>query len=240
MSALTLQTRALFDEVPYQRTFTARVLAVSNLGVALEQTLFYPTGGGQPGDQGHLLLPDGSAAAVLGTQRDPLLRSLIWHQLENPAALQAGVEVQGCLDWERRYQHMRMHTCLHLLCAIIDAPVTGCSIGADKGRLDFDLPESTLDKEQITRSLNELINAALDVRAQELPASEYQRLLELSRTRIPPPVSQGMVRVIDIPGVDLQPCGGTHVRSTQEIGPVICDKIEKKSRYNRRVSLRFA
>ncbi|MDH4585161.1 alanyl-tRNA editing protein [Pseudomonas sp. BN415] len=237
---MTLQTRSLFDESPYQHTFTARVLAIGELGVALEQTLFYPTGGGQPGDQGHLLLPDGSAATVLGTQRDPLLRSLIWHQLENPAALQAGQEVQGCLNWERRYQHMRMHTCLHLLCSIIDAPVTGCSIGAEKSRLDFDLPESTLDKEQITRSLNELINAALDVRAHELPASEYRRLLELSGNRIPPPMTHGKVRVIDIPGVDLQPCGGTHVHNTQEIGPVVCDKIEKKSRHNRRLILRFA
>lgn len=240
MSVLAVQTRALFDELPYQHCFTARVLAVSEQGVALDQTLFYPTGGGQPGDQGHLLLPDGSAAAVSGTQRDPLLRSIIWHQLEDSSAIRVGMELQGCLDWQRRYQHMRMHTCLHLLCAIITAPVTGCSIGADKGRLDFDLPESTLDKEQITHQLNELIDGALDVRAQELPVSEYSRLLELSRTRIPPPVNQGMVRVIDIPGVDLQPCGGTHVRNTAEVGRVICDKIEKKSRHNRRVTLRFA
>jgi alanyl-tRNA synthetase/misacylated tRNA(Ala) deacylase len=133
-----------------------------------------------------------------------------------------------------------MHTCLHLLCALIDAPVTGCSIAADKGRLDFDLPESTLDKEQLTAQLNELIGAALEVRVQELPASEYNRLLELCRTRIPPPANQGMVRVIDIPGVDLQPCGGTHVRNTAEVGAVVCDKIEKKSRHNRRVTLRFA
>lgn len=242
MSALALHTHPLFNELPYQHTFTARVLAVSALGVALDQTLFYPNGGGQPGDQGHFLLPDGSAVPVVDTQRDPLLRAIIWHQLEEGslADIRAGMELQGCLDWERRYRHMRMHTCLHLLCAIIDAPVTGCGIAFDKGRLDFDLPESTLDKEQITQSLKEMIDAKLDVRALELPASEYQRLLELSRTRIPPPVTQGMVRVIDIPGVDMQPCGGTHVRNTAEVGAVICDKIEKKSRHNRRVTLRFA
>ncbi|WP_068824762.1 alanyl-tRNA editing protein [Pseudomonas sp. BMS12] len=241
MSALTLQTHALFDEAPYQHTFTTRVVAVSEQGVALEQTLFYPNGGGQPGDQGHLLLPDGSAVAVLDTQRDPLLRSIIWHQLEEtPPALQAGIELQGCLDWQRRYQHMRMHTCLHLLCSIIDAPVTGCSIGIDKGRLDFDLPESTLDKEHITRSLKELVDAELDVRTHELPVSEYSRMLDLCRTRIPAPITQGLVRVIDIPGVDMQPCGGTHVGNTREVGAVICDKIEKKSRHNRRVTLRFA
>lgn len=237
---MTQQTRTLFDEAPYQKNFTARVLSISELGVALEQTLFYPTGGGQPGDQGHLLLPDGSEAKVLGTQRDPLLRALIWHQLEKPETLHAVQEVQGCIDWERRYQHMRMHTCLHLLCSILKAPVTGCSIGAEKGRLDFDLPELTLDKEQITHSLNELIDAALDVWAHELPVCECQHLFELSRIRIPSPMNQSTVRVIDIPGVDIQPCGGTHVRNTREIGPVVCDRIEKKSRQNRRVTLRFA
>ncbi|BBP84411.1 MULTISPECIES: alanyl-tRNA editing protein [unclassified Pseudomonas] len=242
MSVFAMHTRALFDEAPYQRTFTARVLAVSDQGVALDQTLFYPTGGGQPGDQGHFLLPDGSVVAVVGTQRDPLLRSMIWHQLEEGAGpVTAGVELQGCLDWERRYQHMKMHTCLHLLCSIIDAPVTGCSIAADKGRLDFDLPESTLDKERLTHALNELIEGALDVRTHMLPANEYNTVLEITRTQaVAPPVLQGMVRVVDIPGVDIQPCGGTHVRNTQEIGQVVCDKIEKKSRHNRRVTLRFA
>lgn len=240
MQPLDLHTHTLFDDEPYQHTFTARVRAVSEQGVALEQTLFYPTGGGQPGDQGTLFLADGTSTMVLTTERDPLLRTLIWHQLENPTAFKVGQEVQGCLDWDRRYQHMRMHTCLHLLCSIIDAPVTGCSIGADKGRLDFDLPESTLDKEQITLSLNELIAAALDVRTHMLPVSEYQNQPELNRTRIAPPTSQGTVRVIDIPGVDIQPCGGTHVGNTREIGAVVCDKIEKKSRHNRRVTVRFA
>lgn len=241
MSVFTLHTHALFDEAPYQRTFTARVLAVSEQGVALDQTLFYPTGGGQPGDQGHFLLPDGSVATVIGTQRDPLLKSIIWHQLEEGApVVTTGMELQGCLDWERRYQHMRMHTCLHLLCSIIDAPVTGCSIGAEKGRLDFDLPESTLDKEVITQSLNELVNGALDVRVHMLPSSDYQTVLEMTRTQaVAPPVMQGMVRVVDIPGVDIQPCGGTHVKNTAEVGQVVCDKIEKKSRHNRRVTLRF-
>ncbi|WP_252271807.1 alanyl-tRNA editing protein [Pseudomonas subflava] len=243
MTAPALHTRPLFDELPYQHTFTARVLAVSDQGVALDQTLFYPTGGGQPGDQGHFLLPDGSAVAVTGTQRDPLLRSIIWHQLEDGsrAELHAGMELQGCLDWERRYRHMRMHTCLHLLCAIVDAPVTGCSIAVDKGRLDFDLPESTLDKDRITQSLKELVDGALDVNVRTLSADEYRGLPGLCRTQVPPPQQgDGTLRVIDIPGVDLQPCGGTHVRNTAEVGAVTCDKIEKKSRHNRRVTLRFS
>src|SRR5690606_24908733 len=113
---------------------------------------------------------DGSAVAVVATQRDPLLRAIIWHQLEQGcrADIRAGMELQGCLDWQRRYAHMRMHTCLHLLCALVDAPVTGCSIAADKGRLDFDLPESGLDKEQLGIALKELIDSALDVRVRLL------------------------------------------------------------------------
>ena len=135
---------------------------------------------------------------------------------------------------------MRMHTCLHLLCAIVDAPVTGCGIAVDKGRLDFDLPESTLDKEQITRSLMELIDGGLDVQVQLLSNEQYRSRPNLCRTQVAPPQSNGTVRVINIPGVDMQPCGGTHVRNTAEVGAVVCDKIEKKSRHNRRVTLRFA
>lgn len=241
MPPLAIHTRALYDEEPYQRQFTAHVLAVSELGIVLDQTLFYPTGGGQPGDRGHFLLPDNSVAEVVGTQRDPLLRSIIWHQLKDDvSAISVGMELHGCLDWEHRYQHMRMHTCLHLLCSIVDAPVTGCSIATDKGRLDFDLPESSLDKEHITRKLSELVSAALEVSTHMYPASQYSSVLGITRTQaVAPPVIQGMVRVVDISGVDTQPCGGTHVLNTAEVGKVICDKIEKKSRHNRRVTLRF-
>ncbi|WAG77353.1 alanyl-tRNA editing protein [Metapseudomonas furukawaii] len=236
-----MRTLALFEEAPYQCNFNARVLAVSEQGVALDQTLFYPTGGGQPGDQGHFLLPDGSVVAVVGTQRDPLHRSIIWHQLKEGApVLSPDMELQGCLDWERRYLHMRMHTCLHLLCSIISAPVTGCSIGTNKGRLDFDLPDSTLDKEYITRSLNELINRGLEVSVRLLSSCEYDSLLEFAHIRtVTPALMQGVVRIVKIPGLDLQPCGGTHVRNIAEIGQVVCEKIEKKSRHNRRVTLRL-
>ena len=152
MSVHTMETLALFDSAPYQNAFSARVIAISEQGIALEHTLFYPTGGGQPGDTGHLTLADGTRVQVTGTVRDPVLRSIIWHQVDHyPEQLAAGVQVDAGLDWERRYQHMKMHTCLHLLCSLIDAPVTGCSISADKGRLDFDLPEMTLDKDRHPR-----------------------------------------------------------------------------------------
>ncbi len=237
-----LETLCLFDDAPYLRTFTADVVAVSYLGVALDRTLFYPTGGGQPGDVGNFILADGSYAMVLGTQRDPERRSLIWHQVDcDPYRFAVGQTLQGCIDWDRRYRHMKMHTCLHLLCSIIDAPVTGCSISPDKGRLDFDLPESTLEKDAITHALNELILCDFEVLAKRMPASEYAAILEMARTKsVAPPILGDSVRVIEIPGVDIQPCGGTHVAHTGEIGRVICDKIEKKSKHNRRVVLRFA
>src|SRR5690606_2813816 len=141
MPGAVATTLPLFDDFPYQTTFTAMVVGLGEMGVALDQTLFYPTGGGQPGDVGNFILPDGSCVMVTGTLRDPVERSVIWHQVEGGLeAFSEGLSVQGCIDWDRRYQHMKMHTCLHLLCSIVDAPVTGCSIGHEKGRLDFDLP----------------------------------------------------------------------------------------------------
>ncbi|MGH8352517.1 MAG: alanyl-tRNA editing protein [Pseudomonas sp.] len=242
MLAINWKTLALFDDAPYQSSFSARVVALGELGVALDQTLFYPTGGGQPGDVGAFFLEDGSAIPIVGTQRDPQQRGLIWHRLEgDPPPLSPGLGLKGSIAWGRRYQHMKMHTCLHLLCSLIDAPVTGCSIGDEKGRLDFDLPEMSLDKEAITQALNELIRSGIEVKTRRMPAADYAAVLGLTRTQAAaPPVFEGAVRVIEIAGVDVQPCGGTHVRNTAEIGRVVCDRIEKKSKHNRRVVLRFA
>ncbi|MFJ2481719.1 alanyl-tRNA editing protein [Pseudomonas sp. NPDC087598] len=241
MSVHTMETLSLFNNAPYQRDFSARVIAVVDQAVVLEHTLFYPTGGGQPGDIGYFSLPDGTRINVTGTVRDPLLPSIIWHQVEQcPPHLCTGALLNASLDWERRYQHMKMHTCLHLLGSIINAPVTGCSISADKGRLDFDLPEMTLDKERITGELNALIEQAIPVSTLSMPASEYPALLESTGSKTAkPPVIQGDLRMVEVIGIDIQPCGGTHVQNTREIGRVFCEKIEKKSRNNRRVILRF-
>jgi misacylated tRNA(Ala) deacylase len=239
MSVHTMETLALFDNQPYRSEFSARVIAVVDQGIVLEHTLFYPTGGGQPGDIGHFTLVDGTRMEVVATVRDPLLPSIIWHQVEHcPPHLCAGTLVNASLDWERRYQHMKMHTCLHLLCSLIDAPVTGCSISADKGRLDFDLPEMTLDKDSITRDLNALIEQGHEVSTLSMSATEYSARQPLTRA-VAPPSAQGALRLIDIAGIDIQPCGGTHVFNTREIGRVYCEKIEKKSKHNRRVILRF-
>lgn len=237
-----MKTQALFDKAPYERTFGARVIAISGQGVALDRTLFYPTGGGQPADIGYLTLADGTRAMVLDVKRDATDRSLIWHLVDadSAAGIQNGMILQGDIDWARRYAHMKMHTCLHLLCSVLDAPVTGCGISHEKGRLDFDIPEMLFDKATITQALNALISSGGEVMTQMMDASDYAAALTITRTAsAAPPVIQGMVRVIEIPDVDRQPCGGTHVRSLEEIGEVVCDKIEKKSQHNRRVTIRF-
>jgi Ser-tRNA(Ala) deacylase AlaX len=228
-----METLALFNSEPYRRVFSAMVIAVVDNAVVLEHTLFYPTGGGQPGDTGHFTLADGTKIDVTGTVRDPLLPTIIWHQVQQcPPHLCTGALINASLDWERRYQHMKMHTCLHLLGSIIDAPVTGCSISADKGRLDFDLPTMILDKDSITRDLNALIEQASPVNILSMPAEEYTNTAK-------PLAIHGDLRMVEVTGIDLQPCGGTHVLNTREIGRVYCEKIEKKSKSNRRVILRF-
>ncbi|PFG09624.1 alanyl-tRNA synthetase/misacylated tRNA(Ala) deacylase [Marinobacter sp. LV10MA510-1] len=238
----TSQTLQIFDDAPYQTEFTARVVEIRETAIALDKTLFYPTGGGQPGDIGHLLMPDGTPIVVRETFRDSKNKNLIWHEIAaQPEKIEAGLMVTGSINWERRYQHMKMHTCLHLLCAIVHAPVTGCSISPDKGRLDFDLPDTSPDKEVVTTQLNELINASRNVTIRRISADDNDQVQKLTRTQlVAPPVIAGAVRVVEIPGVDVQPCGGTHVRNTAEIGAVVCSKIEKKSRHNRRIIIRFA
>ena len=152
-----------------------------------------------------------------------------------------GQQVLACIDWERRHRLMRMHTLMHLLCAVIPAGVTGGSIRDGSGRLDFDLPESTLDKEQVTAELNRLVEENHSVSARWISDEELAANPELVRTMsVTPPMGTGTVRVLEVEGVDLQPCGGTHVAATGEIGRVRVRKIEKKGKHNRRVNLEFA
>lgn len=230
-------TTACFNDEPYTRSLEATIVHVQDDRVLLDRTIFYPTGGGQPGDTGRLVLDDNRQFRVMDTLRDGDNPELIWHQLEQAGAIQPGQKATCEIDWERRYRHMKMHTCLHLLCSLIDAPVTGCSIAESKGRLDFDLPES-LDKIIVTEQLNHLIRQGLEVKHFYTEPEKMAELSSLVRTEsVSPPVLQGVVRLIEVAGTDLQPCGGTHVKNTSEIGPVVCSKIQKKSRTNRRFTL---
>ena len=233
-------TEELFREDAYLRQCECTVTHVDDAGIRLDRTVFYPQGGGQPGDQGVLELSGGGEVRIIDTRKgsDP---GEIVHLPAHPSAdLLPGARVQVRIDWGRRHRHMRMHTCLHLLGALVDAPVTGGSVAADKGRLDFDLPEPTVSKEHLSLELNRLVSENHRVSGRWISDREMATQPELVRTMaVKPPTGGGRVRLLDIEGVDLQPCGGTHVAATGEIGPVRIAKIEKKSRHNRRVVVVF-
>jgi len=232
-------TQRIFEEDSYQRSCDAVVQAADADGIVLDRTVFYALGGGQPGDTGRLILADRTQVAIVDTRKGG--GDSIIHIPEDGVALPVvGTSLRAEIDWEPRYKHMRMHTCLHLLCSLIEAPVTGGNLNTEKGRLDFDLPESTLDKESLTIALNELISADRATTLEWITDDELAAQPELIKTMsVQPPTGAGRVRLLNIAGVDLQPCGGTHVLRTGEIGRVRVAKIEKKSRLNRRVAVVF-
>jgi misacylated tRNA(Ala) deacylase len=234
-------TEELFREDSYAKQCQARVTAMDQGGIRLDRTVFYPMGGGQPGDTGVLRLPDGSEIRIADTVKAGDEGDIV-HVPETPVDKDiTGQQVEACIDWDRRHRLMRMHTLMHLLCAVVPAGVTGGSIRDGSGRLDFDLPESTLDKEQITTELNRLVEENHPVQARWITDEELEANPELVRTMsVKPPMGTGRVRLMDVQGIDLQPCGGTHVACTGEIGRVRVRKIEKKGKHNRRVNLEFA
>ena len=233
-------TEEVFRQDAYARSCEALVTAVDDAGVRLDRTVFYPMGGGQPGDSGVLVLGDGTAIRIVDTRKGEVPDEIV-HVPEAPVSpAAAGSEATARIDWDRRHRLMRMHTCLHLLCSLIPAPVTGGSVRDGSGRLDFDLRESTLDKEDLTARLNRLIAGDHPVTPRWIDEEELDANPSLVRTMsVAPPRGRGRVRLLEIEGVDLQPCGGTHVASTGEIGRVRVTKIEKKGRQNRRVAVAF-
>lgn len=238
MSATTTKR---FDDDAYLDHCHATVVAVSEAGIELDQTVCYARSGGQAGDTGTLVLADGRVVTLIDTiyAED---RSRILHvPAPDAPAVQRGDQGEVRIDWARRHKLMRLHTCLHLLGSLIPVPVTGCSISPDSARIDFDLPESTLDKAELTEQLNALIGAKTDVRIDRITPEQLAAQPDLVRTvGAAPPAGTSTIRIIEIPGVDRQPCGGTHVANTGEIGAVTVTKIEKKSRTNRRVVVNFA
>lgn len=233
----------LFREDAYLRSCQARVLEVvsgDNVGLVLDQTVFYAEGGGQPGDSGSLILTDGSEIVVTNTIKHPDGAGIL-HVLATDAPIpELGSQVTCQIDWERRHKHMRFHSCLHLLCSLVDGGVTGGSIGTDKARLDFDLQDTTLDKEHLTRELNRLVTEAHPLQARWITEAEMQSQPNLVRTMsVKPPSGEGRVRLMEVADVDLQACGGTHVANTSEIGTVKVGKIENKGKRNRRVNILF-
>lgn len=233
-------TVRLFEADAYLTEADAQVVSASEEGIRLDRTLFYAGSGGQPGDSGSLVLDDGEAIAIADANYAPGRLTIVHTPQSDRPALAPGRPVTMKIDWQRRYRHMQMHTCLHILCSLVDAPITGCAIHADHARLDFDLEENTLDKAELTQRINDIIKQDAPVEVLHWPTSEVRARPGLVRTAmVAPPDTGDTMRIIQIRGVDIQPCGGTHVRSTGEIGKVFVRKIEKKSRRNRRVTIAF-
>ncbi len=232
-------TVLLFQQDAYLRSCTASVIESGESGVVLDRTVFYPLGGGQPGDTGVLRATDGREWRVTDARKGEGGRVL--HLVEPSTSPPVpGTTVEAHLDWERRHAHMRMHTCLHLLGSVLRFGVTGGQITADKGRLDFDTQEE-IDRDAVTAAVNVLVAANHAVRTLWVTDEELDRQPELVRTlSVQPPRGAGRIRLLDIAGVDLQPCGGTHVAATGEIGRVAVTKVENKGRRNKRVYVAFA
>jgi len=237
-------TELLFRETPYVQDGTATVIAAGPQGLVLDRTLFYPSAGGQPGDRGQIVLPDGTEVAIANTVYGED-KCTVLHVPAAPAPeIAAGTSVRQVLDWTTRHRHMRMHTALHLLCSLVRFPVTGGQIGAEEGRLDFDITDAdAVDKDKLTADLMALVSADHPVTERWITDEELLAAPELVRTMaVKPPMGTGRVRLVEIGtggSVDRQPCGGTHVRSTGEIGGVAVTKIEKKGKQNRRIRIAF-
>jgi misacylated tRNA(Ala) deacylase len=231
-------TEALFREDAYLREAEAKVLASDPRGVVLDRTVFYPQGGGQAGDQGAIHLDDGTQILIVNTIYDADRATVLHVPAEGARLPLAGASVIGRIDWERRYKRMRAHTALHLLSVVAPYPVTGGSVGEADGRLDFDSGEAVLDKTEVERRLNELIALNAVVSQRWISDEELEANPTLVKTMsVRPPKGTGRVRLIAIEGLDLQPCGGTHVALTGEIGHASVTGIEKKGKINRRVRI---
>jgi misacylated tRNA(Ala) deacylase len=232
-------TEALFQTDAYLRDCSARVLEVRPEGIVLDRTVFYPLGGGQPGDTGMLRSDAGREWRVQEARKGEGGRVL--HVLAGDAEPPVpGEAVHATLDWERRYAHMRMHSCLHLLGSVLRFGVTGGQITAGKGRLDFDTQDE-IDPARVTDAVNALIEADHPTRSSWITDEELDRQPGLVRTMsVQPPRGAGRIRLLEIAGVDLQPCGGTHVARTGEIGRVAVTRVENKGRHNKRVYVAFA
>lgn len=231
-------TQTLFRDDAYRKDCDAIVIGVDDESIVLDRTVFYPQGGGQPGDTGSIAWDDGSTAVIDTRYGDAgAIRHIVTPGSARPAV---GSTVRATIDWERRYRHMRMHTALHLLGSVLRYGVTGGNIGSDRSRLDFDM-EETVDREAVSAAIQALVDANHEVRCRLITDAELEAQPELVRTMsVQPPKGAGLVRLLEIGDVDLQPCGGTHLKTTREVGRVTVTKVEKKGKRNRRVYIELA
>jgi misacylated tRNA(Ala) deacylase len=239
-----MTTDCLFREDAYLTECRAEVVAHADQGLVVDRTVFYATSGGQPGDRGVLTTAAGATIPIGNAVYTDPAKTVIAQVMAPPADAArpaVGAPVTLKIDWDLRYRRMRMHTALHLLSAILPYPVTGGSVGEDDSRLDFDIPEAGLDKDEITARLAAMIAADAAVSTRWISDAELAANPGLVKTMsVKPPMGSGRVRLVEIAGLDLQPCGGTHVRRTSEIGAVRVTQIEKKGKQNRRVRIAWA
>ncbi|MCW5691306.1 MAG: alanyl-tRNA editing protein [Pseudolabrys sp.] len=243
-----MPTECLFREDSYLKDCEARVVAITEQGgIVLDRTVFYANSGGQPGDTGALLMGDGTSLAIADAIYTDKSKTEIAHVLapEVPIpgapALKVGDTVRAAIDWDGRYGRMKIHTALHLLSVVLPYPITGASVGDSSGRADFNIPEAGLEKDAITARLAEMIATNAAVSSRWISDAELEANPGLIKSMsVRPPMGTGQVRLIEIDKLDLQPCGGTHVRKIGEIGAVAVTGIEKKGKQNRRVRIALA
>jgi misacylated tRNA(Ala) deacylase len=236
-----MTTELLFRDDAYLKTATAKVASAANGVVVLDRTIFYPLGGGQPGDSGSFMRANGERIAVADTRKGEL-PGTVAHVLAPGAQMpEPGETLTLEIDWERRYKLMRLHTALHVMSAIVVAPVTGGNIAPDKARLDFDIDMNLLNAEKIEQGTNEIIARGIATETVWITDEELDARPELVKTMsVQPPRGAGRVRLLKIPGIDLQPCGGTHVANIAEIGGIRVLKIRSEGKKNRRVEIALA
>jgi misacylated tRNA(Ala) deacylase len=236
-----MATELLFRSDAYLRSADARVIAASERGIELDRTIFYPPGGGQPGDTGALVRENGERIPVLDTRKGETLDSVLHIAAPSSARPEPGERVMLEIDWPRRHALMRLHTALHVMSCVVVAPVTGGNISPDKARLDFDIDMSLLDAGRIEHETNALIARGVQTEIEWITDEELDARPELVKTMsVQPPRGAGRVRLVRIPGIDLQPCGGTHVANIAEIGGIRVLKIRSEGRRNRRVEIALA
>jgi len=226
----------LFEENSYLKEFKAKIISINieEKTIELDNTAFYARSGGQPGDTGEIIAENQNIEVKDTIKKDNKIINII-NKTEN---LDKGIEIIGKIDWEKRYKHMKMHSALHLMCSIIPLGVTGGQIGYEKSRLDFNDPDKEINKEEIEEKINSLVKDDYEITSEIIDSKILDEQPELVRTMsVKPPQIDGKIRLIKIGNVDLQPCGGTHVKSTAEIGSIKIGKIENKGRMNRRVNI---
>ena len=236
-----MSTELLFRDDAYRKTATARVVAVHERGIELDRTIFYPLGGGQQGDAGVWMRESGQRVVIADTRKGEAIDSVVHVLAPGMPQLEPGETLALEIDWERRYALMRLHTALHVMSCVVVAPVTGGNIAPDKARLDFDIDMSLLDAQKIERETNALIARGVDTQTVWITDEELEAHPELVKTMsVQPPRGAGRVRLLKIPGIDLQPCGGTHVKNIAEIGGIRVLRIRSEGKRNKRVEIALA